>query len=81
MCLTDFAAAFPSTAISWLLRVLVLTQVHPGVVGFFEALYSDNLGTVCFGGKRHRAIRLLRGVRQGDPSSMLLFALALDPCI
>eukprot|EP00959_Pyramimonas_sp_CCMP1952_P199478 4172231-Pyramimonas_sp.AAC.1 len=43
--MTGFAAAFPSIAISWLLRVLVLMQVHPGVVGFFKALHSDNLGT------------------------------------
>eukprot|EP00959_Pyramimonas_sp_CCMP1952_P167965 3510068-Pyramimonas_sp.AAC.1 len=58
MFLTDFAAVFPSIVISWFLRVLVPMQVHPGVVGFFEALYSDHLGTVCFGGKRHGAIRL-----------------------
>eukprot|EP00959_Pyramimonas_sp_CCMP1952_P087361 1827689-Pyramimonas_sp.AAC.1 len=31
MCLTDFAAALPSTTISWLLRALALMQVHPGV--------------------------------------------------
>eukprot|EP00959_Pyramimonas_sp_CCMP1952_P222877 4659524-Pyramimonas_sp.AAC.1 len=32
--LADFAAAFPSVAISWPPRALVLIQVHPGVAGF-----------------------------------------------
>ena len=38
--LADVAAAFPSIAISRLLRVLAAMQIHLGAVGFFEALYS-----------------------------------------
>ena len=48
MFLTDFAVAYPSIATAWLPRVLVVMQVHPGIVVFFEALYSENTGAVCF---------------------------------
>eukprot|EP00959_Pyramimonas_sp_CCMP1952_P312762 6546970-Pyramimonas_sp.AAC.1 len=74
MFLADLAAAFPSIAISWLLRALVLMQVYPGVAAFLVALYTGHLGHLCFGGKRRGSARLDRGVRQGGPSSMLLLA-------
>eukprot|EP00959_Pyramimonas_sp_CCMP1952_P451715 9457792-Pyramimonas_sp.AAC.1 len=72
MFLADFAAACPSAAISWLLRALVLMQVHFGSLVSLRRFTLENMVHICFGGKRHGRIRLNRGARQGGPSSMLL---------
>eukprot|EP00959_Pyramimonas_sp_CCMP1952_P378149 7921479-Pyramimonas_sp.AAC.1 len=42
-------------------------QAHPGVIGFFEAPYFEDLAPICLGGQRRRRIRLARGVRRGGP--------------
>ena len=77
--LTDFKAAFPSLFVPWLLAVLEAMGVHPAVLGFYKALYTDNTATVSFRGCTPRRFPVCRGVRQGDPASMVLFAYALDP--
>eukprot|EP00959_Pyramimonas_sp_CCMP1952_P234425 4898438-Pyramimonas_sp.AAC.1 len=48
-------------------------------VQYFESLYQDNLARVHFCGIILASFPVGRGVRQGCPASMLVFALALDP--
>eukprot|EP00959_Pyramimonas_sp_CCMP1952_P325316 6809203-Pyramimonas_sp.AAC.1 len=50
-------------------------------VGFFRALYANNTALLCFEGAAETVFLVERGVRQGDPASMTLFALALDPVL
>eukprot|EP00959_Pyramimonas_sp_CCMP1952_P415598 8708257-Pyramimonas_sp.AAC.1 len=50
-------------------------------VGFFRALYANNAALVCLEGAAETVFPVERGVRQGDPASMALFALALDPVL
>ncbi|CAK0816041.1 unnamed protein product, partial [Prorocentrum cordatum] len=79
--LTDFCAAFPSLAIPWMLHVLVTMKVCPYVCKFFSLLYMSNIAIICLGGRIHGEFIMSSGVKQGCPSSMLLFVLAADPLL
>eukprot|EP00959_Pyramimonas_sp_CCMP1952_P135405 2833183-Pyramimonas_sp.AAC.1 len=50
-------------------------------VGFFRALCANNTALVSFEGAAETVLPVERGVGQGDPASMTLFALALDPVL
>eukprot|EP00959_Pyramimonas_sp_CCMP1952_P110724 2316598-Pyramimonas_sp.AAC.1 len=71
LVLTDYFAAFPSLSVNWFLTVLGAMGIPRFIAKCYRVLYSHNtiLGRV-FGG-----IVVSRGVRQGDPASMVLFCL------
>eukprot|EP00959_Pyramimonas_sp_CCMP1952_P438350 9177055-Pyramimonas_sp.AAC.1 len=81
LLMTDFCAAFPSLATQWLLHVLTRMGISSAVIRFFTLLYQAQYATIVLGGKRHGQISMGRGVKQGCPSSMLLFVLAADPLL
>eukprot|EP00959_Pyramimonas_sp_CCMP1952_P054502 1139570-Pyramimonas_sp.AAC.1 len=56
-------------------------SVPTPIICFFAALYTDSAAIVTLSGRRLQRIKIERGVRQGDPTSMCLFALALDPIL
>ena len=78
---TDFRAAFPSILSSWMFKVLRAMGVPCAVIGFYVSLYRDSFVIVNFAGASEIRFSVGRGVRQGDPSSMTLFAMALDPVL
>ena len=78
---TDIRAAFPSLLISWIAVVLATMGVPDEVRGFYAEFYRDNVAVINFPGARHLEFLIGRGVRQGDPASMVLFAYALDPVL
>eukprot|EP00959_Pyramimonas_sp_CCMP1952_P438468 9179668-Pyramimonas_sp.AAC.1 len=79
--LTDFCAAFPSLAIPWMLHMLVIMNVCSYVCKFFRLLYTSNTAIICYGGRTHGELIMASGVKQGCPSSMLLFVLAAGPLL
>ena len=79
--LTDFAAAFPSLIHGWLFAVLEHIGFPSGQLGFLRALYACSCGTVSIHQRSFGTFAIQRGIRQGCPASMLLFAVALDPII
>ena len=45
----------------------------PGqVIGFYLELYRDNVAVINFPGARPREFAVRRGIRQGDPASMII---------
>eukprot|EP00959_Pyramimonas_sp_CCMP1952_P099281 2075590-Pyramimonas_sp.AAC.1 len=55
--------------------------VPSAVILFFQALYQDNSAIIYIFGRMFGSFSIGRGVRQGDPSSMLLFILAVEPVL
>eukprot|EP00959_Pyramimonas_sp_CCMP1952_P213871 4475069-Pyramimonas_sp.AAC.1 len=78
---TDFEAAFPSISIPWTRFVLREMGFLEALIGFFEKLYDRNTAVVTLGGAKFGTFPVGRGVRQGDPSSMLLFVMAIEPIL
>eukprot|EP00959_Pyramimonas_sp_CCMP1952_P016198 342784-Pyramimonas_sp.AAC.1 len=79
--MTDICAAFPSLAIPWMLHILSRMRVCPYVCKFFHMLYQNNIAIISLGGRTHGEFSMASGVKQGCPSSMLLFVLAADPLL
>ena len=68
---TDFRVAFPSLLTSWMIAVLAAMGVPDEVRGFYTELYRDNVAVIHFPGARFVGFKVDRGMRQGDPASML----------
>ena len=79
--LTDFAAAFPSVHHAWLFFVIEAMGIPNAILSFFRTLYSNSFTTILFKGRCWASFLFRRGLRQGCPSSMLLFSLGLDPIL
>ncbi len=76
--LLDMAVAFPSVAHNFLFAILLFLGFPVEFVTAITKLYFRNFQFIRIGGKVHPGPTLLRGVRQGCPLSMLLFAIILD---
>eukprot|EP00959_Pyramimonas_sp_CCMP1952_P282407 5902975-Pyramimonas_sp.AAC.1 len=65
--------------IQWLRFVLSMMGIPRWAVQFFSNFNEDNTALVHSSGVVLAQFSVGRGVRQGCPASMLLFALSLDP--
>eukprot|EP00959_Pyramimonas_sp_CCMP1952_P342047 7165593-Pyramimonas_sp.AAC.1 len=61
--------------------VLNAMNVPSFSTNFYIMLYKNNQGAVTLGGQKFRSFPIQRGVRQGDPSSMALVCLCIDPVL
>ena len=77
----DQAAAFPSISRSYIWWVLKSMRVPIGIIRVLKSLYRNCIGYIKLGGKIYDTIQINSGVKQGDPSSMVLFILAYDPIL
>ena len=81
MIFFDFAAAFPSVALSWIWQVLAAMSLLPGVVNFIEGIYYMNASFVAQQDGLHFFCWITAGVLQGCPLSGLIFVLIVDPLL
>ena len=77
----DQEAAFPNLSRRYMMWVLKRMRVPRPARRIIKALYMQCSGVVCLCGRLFGSIRIESGVKQGDPSSMVLFILAFDPIL
>ena len=77
----DQRTAFPALSRDFLFWVFRNLGVPRRILKVIKSLYSRCFGTISIGGKLFSRIPFNSGVKQGDPSSMVLFVLAFDPIL
>ncbi|KAJ8333419.1 hypothetical protein SKAU_G00414270 [Synaphobranchus kaupii] len=77
----DIAKAFDSVSHEHILQVLQMRSLDNHVIGIIRNSYVSCLTSIEVDGERTPDIKIMTGVKQGDPMSPLLFNLAMDPLI
>ena len=77
--LIDQEKAFDRVRWSYLEKLLSKLQFPPTMLKWFRILYGDPTNMILLNNHLSPTFQLSRGVRQGDPSSPTLFALAIEP--
>ncbi|NXA48421.1 POLR protein, partial [Nothocercus julius] len=73
--------AFDTVSHQHIFQVLGHKGVDKHIIGLIRDLYTNCGTTMEVGGQRSESIKILGGVKQGDPLSPVLFNLALDPLL
>eukprot|EP00973_Karenia_brevis_P036806 5071035-Karenia_brevis.AAC.1 len=83
ICALDFQKAFDTVEHEFLLEALVCQGVPAAYVSLLASLYSEQVGQIR-GRATSKPYQILRGTKQGDPLSPILFNAvlekALGPC-
>ena len=74
----DFHKAFDSITHGYLFQVLRFKNFGPNIVTYIQRLYESATSKILINGNLTKDINLNRGVRQGDPLSLILFSLVID---
>ena len=74
----DFSSAFDTVNHGKLLQKLENKGISEKLLRFLKASYSNASNKVKWGGKLSKAYKVEKGVRQGEPTSGILFNLYLD---
>lgn len=74
----DVAKAFDSVSHVAIVRLLGMRGAPPVFVRYVESCLARSSLRIRWRGQRSRVIRVMRGVRQGDPLSPFLFNLVMD---
>ena len=77
----DFKKAFDSVDHKWLYRVLAKMDFPPHFSNAVKSINADATSKVLVNGFTTQKICLHKGVRQGDPLSLYLFLIAVEPLI
>ena len=77
----DFQKAFDSVDQQWLLRVLQKMNFPTNFIQIIKSLNNNVNVKVLVNGFQTKNIQIQKGVRQGDPLSLYLFLLAVEPFV
>ena len=77
----DFQKAFDSVDQQWLFRVLQKMNFQTNFIQIIKSLNNNVHVKVLVNGFQTKNIQIQKGVRQGDPLSLYLFLLAVEPLI
>ena len=77
----DFKDAFHKIAHIYLFMILQEYGISDHFCSRLQKIYADATSTLILNGHKSTPIKILSGVRQGCPLSMLLFALCINPLL
>lgn len=77
----DLSKAFDMVSIHSIKRALLRHSIDPGLINYIINAYTDASTTIICGPTKISEVQLLRGVKQGDPLSPILFNLVLDELV
>jgi len=77
----DFEKAFDSIDHKWLFAVLEKIGLPQSFIRIVKTLHTQAFSEIIVNGFRTPTFTIRRGVRQGDPSSLFLFLIALEPLL
>jgi len=77
----DFRKAFDSINHDWLIRVLKKKNFPDVFLKFMKSIDSKSFSTIKINQELTKPFVTQRGVRQGDPMSLTLFIIVLDPLL
>ena len=78
VCLIDVAKAFDSVPHDSIFRALRRHNAPPHLIELIQQQYEDSSTTITYQNLSSKKIKILRGVKQGDALSPLLFNLVTD---
>ena len=78
VCLIDVAKAFDSVPHDSIFRALTRHRAPPAFIDLVRDQYHDSATSIAYKNLSSRKIKFLRGVKQGDSLSPLLFNLVID---
>lgn len=77
----DMDHAFDRVKHSFLFRVMEQMNFNPRLIEFLQKITRNSFSRILVNGNLSRSFQIRRSVRQGDPLSMLLFVLYIQPLI
>ena len=77
----DIAAAFPSLSRRFLFWVLKTMCIYSLLLRITKSLHLPSNARICVRNLLFMLIEIANGVKQGDPSAMVLFIIAYEPLI
>jgi exonuclease III len=75
----DQEKAYDKIAHDYLWRILIAFNMPQNFINTVKRLYTNAHTSVMINGVLSQSFKIIRGVRQGDPLSCLLFNLAIEP--
>ena len=78
VCLIDVAKAFDSVPHESIFRALIRHKAPPSFIELVRDQYADSYTSIAYKDLSSKKIKILRGVKQGDSLSPLLFNLVID---
>ena len=77
----DMDHAFDRVKYDFLYHTLTQMNFNPQLIDFLRKIYGNSFSNLLINGKLSRPFQIRRSVRQGDPLSMLLFVLYIQPLV
>ena len=69
------------TVYKYIVKTLKKYVFGPKFIKFFETLYRGLSARILINGNLSEIIKILRGMKQGDPLSCVIFIICIDPLI
>ena len=77
----DWEKAFDNVNYSFMYKILKKYKIPNSIIKWIKILYTNTTSKIMVNGVCTKEIQITKGLRQGCPLSMLIFALIMDPLV